>query len=189
MATLGGAPAKRAARSTHLERGENPITLPSQEDTIARRPDEEYVLRFGGYLDTSEYSDVSFCCQDNSPQQILRAHRIIIASHSDVLKEIMRDQKGEGEENDVIVLDRSVCLDPRSFAACLSWMYRREEPSVSTGALHLASVMGKKDEQERGESGYFLRCSLFFFFYIILNLYFVFLNFYFFIFFSSFQQR
>ena len=151
MATLGGAPAKRAARPTHLERGENPITLPSQEDTIARRPDEEYVLRFGDYLDTSEYSDVSFCCQDNSPQQILRAHRIIIASHSDVLKEIMRDQKGGGEENDVIVLDRSVCLDPRSFAACLSWMYRREEPSVSTGALHLASVMGKNDEQERGE--------------------------------------
>ena len=152
MATLGGAPAKRAARPTHLERGENPITLPSQEDTIARQnPDEEYVLRFGDYLDTSEYSDVSFCCQDNSPQQILRAHRIIIASHSDVLKEIMRDQKGGGEENDVIVLDRSVCLDPRSFAACLSWMYRREEPSVSTGALHLASVMGKNDEQERGE--------------------------------------
>jgi hypothetical protein len=132
IATRGGAPAKQPnfRSATHLQRGENPIVQ------VQVKPNDDNVHRFGSYLDTNEYSDVTFQYKAH-PQVSTQAHKIVVASHSSVLKQAI----DHSTDATLVVLDAKNG-DPRALTACLQWMYRREEPSTSSGAVHLANVMG-----------------------------------------------
>ena len=142
-----GAPAKKRnfeekIRSQHMQRGENLIEIEEDQPIVQVQPYQEYVEKFGSYLDTLEYSDVRFVfnsnpSNDSSPSsQPIQAHKIVVATHSNALKSCIAASTSQDIE-----LDRSYG-DPRSFSACLNWMYRRELPSTSSGAVHLSNVMG-----------------------------------------------
>ena len=68
-----------------------------------------------------------------------------------MLRKLLREHQS-ADTSDVISLPQEYA-EPRSFDACLRFFYRREEPSSSTGAEHLARTLGAATALDVDELG------------------------------------
>ena len=154
IATLGGAPAKQPNyrknnNTSHSQSSERGREAEVQLKTSPKQPNEEYINRFSSYLDTKEYSDLVFQYEKYLTVN-LDCHRIIVACHSPILRSMINNSSSDNSSssnnnnnnNHQIITLSEQHGDPRSFTSILSWIYKRETPSISSGALHLTNVMG-----------------------------------------------
>ena len=144
IATIRGVPARKQYNSLTHAPGENLTEEPVVNLNSPEVPRlSEYMERFGQFLDSLEFADVAFSLTDDSGAiTTLKGHRIVLAAHSPVLRRILRENENKDiNQGDSISIPREFA-EPRSFDACLRFFYRREEPSRSAGAEHLARTLG-----------------------------------------------